>query len=164
MPLVWIAISFIAGIILASLRTLPANIWLSFGLFFIFLFILVRLPEVAKLPAFQSLASSHYYFFILPAFFLFGAWYFQFRQPTIDAFHIAFYNDRDYELLITGSLAEAPDYRDKYTNLRINVKAVEVPVKLEARNANVRMPVTMKKIARRIMLDYTSANIKCIRQ
>jgi competence protein ComEC len=125
MPLVWISISSIAGIVLASLRTLPANIWLSLGLFFIFLFILSRLPEVAKLPAFQSLASSHYYFFILPAFFLFGAWYFQFRQPTIDAFHIAFYNDREYEILVTGTLDEPPDQRDSYANLTLNVEAVD---------------------------------------
>jgi competence protein ComEC len=125
MPLVWICISFAAGIVLASLRTLPANIWLSLGLFFIFLFILVRLPEVAKIPAFQSLASSHYYFFILPAFFLFGAWYFQFRQPTIDAFHIAFYNDREYDILVTGTLAEPPDQRDTYSNLTLNVEAVD---------------------------------------
>lgn len=125
MPLVWISISFAAGIVLASLRTLPANIWLSLGLFFIFLFILSRLPEVAKLPAFQSLSSSHYYFFILPAFFLFGAWYFQFRQPTIDAFHIAFYNDREYEMLVTGTLTEPPDQRDSYSNLTLNVEAID---------------------------------------
>jgi competence protein ComEC len=125
MPLVWISISFAAGIVLASLRTLPANIWLSLGLFFIFLFILTRLPEVAKFPAFQSLASSHYYFFILPAFFLFGAWWFQFRQPNIDAFHIAFYNDRDYDILVTGTLTEPPDQRDTYANLKLNVEAVD---------------------------------------
>lgn len=125
MPLVWISISFAAGIVLASLRTLPANIWLSLGLFFIFLFILSRLPEIAKFPAFQSLASSHYYFFILPAFFLFGAWYFQFRQPTIDAFHIAFYNDREYEMLVTGTLTEPPDQRDSYSNLTLNVEAID---------------------------------------
>jgi len=125
MPLVWISISFAAGIVLASLRTLPANIWLSLGLFFIFLFILSRLPEVAKIPAFQSLASSHYYFFILPAFFFFGAWWFQFRQPTIDAFHIAFYNDREYEMLVTGTLTEPPDQRDSYSNLTLAVEAVD---------------------------------------
>ena len=41
-------------------------------------------------------------------------------------------------------------------------RAVEVPVKLEARNItpNVRMPVAMKKIARRIMRNYTSAHKK----
>jgi hypothetical protein len=37
-------------------------------------------------------------------------------------------------------------------------KALDVPVELDARNANVRMPVAMKKIARRMMLNYTSAN------
>jgi competence protein ComEC len=126
--LVWIAISFAAGIVLASLRTLPANIWLSLGLFFIFLLILVRLPESSKFLARYIHPSSfilHPYFFILPAFFLFGAWYFQFRQPTIDAFHIAFYNDREYEMLVTGTLTEPPDQRDTYSNLTLNVEAID---------------------------------------
>ncbi len=128
MPLVWVSISFALGIILASLRTLPANIWLSLGLFFIFLFILTRLPESSKFLARYIHPSSfilHPYIFILPAFFLFGAWYFQFRQPTIDAFHIAFYNDRDYEMLVTGTLDEPPDQRDSYSNLTLNVEAVD---------------------------------------
>ncbi len=140
MPLVWISISFAAGIILASLRTLPANIWLSLGLFFIFLFILTRLPEVAKIPAFQSLSSSHYYFFILPAFFLFGAWWFQFRQPTIDAFHIAFYNDRDYEMLVTGTLTEPPDLRDTYSNLTTQRGSSGLRQRRHARIGNASRP------------------------
>jgi len=44
--------------------------------------------------------------------------------PKFDAFHIAFYNDRDYDLLITGTLVEPPDYRDNYTNLRVDVSSV----------------------------------------
>ncbi|MCA2000511.1 MAG: ComEC/Rec2 family competence protein [Chloroflexi bacterium] len=128
MPLVWISISFAAGIVLASLWTLPANIWLSLGLFFIFLLILSRLPESSKLIARFIHPSSlilHPYAFILPAFFLFGAWQFQFRQPTIDAFHIAFYNDREYETLVTGTLTEPPDARDSYSNLTLAVEAVD---------------------------------------
>ncbi len=27
--------------------------------------------------------------------------------PKFDAFHIAFYNDRDYDLLVTGTLSRA---------------------------------------------------------
>lgn len=133
MPLVWISISFASGIVLASLRTLPANIWLSLGLFFVFLFILVRLPEVSKFlnpqpPTLTPRLSSlilHPYTLILPACFLFGAWYFQFRQPVIDAFHIAFYNDREYEILVTGTLVEPPDRRDAYANLTLAVEAID---------------------------------------
>src|SRR5258706_626546 len=64
------------------------------------------------------------YFAILLAFLL-GAWRYQAAQPKINAFQVAFYNDRKYDLLITGSLAEPPDYRNTYTNLKIKVAAVD---------------------------------------
>jgi len=128
MPLVWVSIALILGIIIASLLALSANLWLSLGLFFILLYILSRLPKVVKFfgvhPSLFT-RSVHPFIFILPAFFLFGAWYFQFRQPTIEAFHIAFYNDRDYEMLVTGTLIEPPDLRDTYANLTLKVEAVD---------------------------------------
>lgn len=118
MPLVWVSISFIAGIILASLRALPANIWLSLGLASLFIFVLFRIPRFSAHPVPN-------FIFILLISFLFGAWWFQFRQPTIDAFHIAFYNDRDYDILVTGTLTEPPDLRDTYANLTLNVESVD---------------------------------------
>ncbi len=54
-----------------------------------------------------------------------GAARYQMSVPKFDAFHIAFYNDRDYDLLITGTLSEPPDYRDNYTNLRLKVTNVD---------------------------------------
>lgn len=63
-----------------------------------------------------------------------GAWRYQAAQPAIDAFHVAFYNDRDYEMLVTGTLARPPDYRDTYTNLRVNVEAID--------NGNGDLPVS----------------------
>ena len=126
MPLVWVSISLILGIIAASLFELSAFIWLSLGLFFIFLFILSRLPKVVKFfGVHPSSFTLHPFTFILPAFFFFGAWLYQVRQPTIDAFHIAFYNDRDYEMLVTGTLIEPPDVRDTYANLTLKVEAVD---------------------------------------
>jgi competence protein ComEC len=63
---------------------------------------------------------------VIPVFFFFGGWWYQVAQPNLDdPFHIAFYNDREYEILVSGTLAEPPDYRDKYANLRINVEAVD---------------------------------------
>jgi competence protein ComEC len=125
MPLIWISISFIAGIITASVFALSENFWLAAGLFFIVLFILLRRPVVSKIPILKPISSAHYYYFILPAFLLFGAWWFQFRQPDIDAFHVAFYNDRDYEILVTGTLTEPPDLRDTYANLKLKVEAID---------------------------------------
>jgi len=132
MPLLWISLSFITGIILSSLLTLSANLWLTIGLAFIFIVILFRHPRFSDNPIssfflrFQlSTFNFHPSPFILIIFLFLGAWWVQFRQPDINAFHIAFYNDRKYDLLVTGTLAEPPDYRDNYTNLHLKVEAVD---------------------------------------
>ena len=128
MPLLWISLSFLAGIVLAASIPLPAWAWAFIAIVFLLLFIFLRrrfsnTPFHFQLTTFHfSLATFH---FLLPTILFLGAAYFQARQPNIDAFHIAFYNDRNYQLLITGSLAEPPDYRDKYTNLTLDVEAVD---------------------------------------
>ena len=125
MPLVWISISFIAGIITASVFSMPEYFWLGAGLIFFILFFLLRNTAISTIPFLKYISSAHYFYFILPAFFLLGAWWYQFRQPVIDSFHIAFYNDRSYEVLVTGILTEPPDLRDTYTNLKLRVDAVD---------------------------------------
>jgi competence protein ComEC len=122
MPLLWISLSFLAGIILAASISLPAWAWGLIAILFLLLSILLRRSQLVTRYAFPQ---EHPFIFILPIAFFLGSTYYQFRQPTIDAFHIAFYNDRQYDLLITGYLAEPPDYRDKYTNLKLNVEAVD---------------------------------------
>ncbi|HNC09404.1 MAG TPA: ComEC/Rec2 family competence protein, partial [Anaerolineales bacterium] len=122
MPLLWISLSFLAGIVLAASIFLPTWAWALAALVFLLLSILVR---VFRLFTRFSFLSSRLYLLILPVVFFLGSSYYQFRQPKIDAFHIAFYNDRNYELLITGYLVEPPDYRDTYTNLTLNVEAVD---------------------------------------
>ena len=131
MPLLWISISFIAGIILAFTVSLPAWAWALIASFFLLLFLFLRrfptlltrfsslLPQASRFTHYAPLVTGYLLLLFL------GAAYYQIRQPNIDAFHIAFYNDRDYELLITGTLTEPPDYRDTYTNLKIKTEAVD---------------------------------------
>ncbi|MBV6393326.1 MAG: hypothetical protein KPEEDBHJ_02566 [Anaerolineales bacterium] len=122
MPFVWISASFITGIILAASVTLPVWGWgVAAAFLFPFCFLLYRLQYIAR----WSLWAARPLAVFLPVFIVCGAAYFQARQPKIDSFHIAFFNDRAYELLATGSIAEPPDYRDSYTNLRINVESVD---------------------------------------
>lgn len=116
MPLLWISLSFLAGVILASFLSMPTWAWLLLTAFAILISFLFRNINVFKLQPF--------YLAILPALFL-GGWRYQLAQPKIDAFHIAFYNDRSYEILVTGMINEAPDYRDSYTNLNLKVQAVD---------------------------------------
>ncbi|HCR71040.1 MAG TPA: hypothetical protein DIW23_06320, partial [Anaerolineae bacterium] len=118
MPLLWISLSFILGIILASVISLPTWAWILISILLFPLSFFLR----SRFTHYSSLVARY---FFLPTILFLGSAYYQFRQPNIDAFHIAFYNDRNYELLITGYLVEPADYRDTYTNLTLRVEAVD---------------------------------------
>ena len=119
-PLMWISLAFLGGVVLGSLVSLSLWIWVVLVVAFIILSILAR---VFHLSTFHFLL--HPFSFILLLFLSLGAARYQASVPHFDAFHIAFYNDRDYDLLITGTIAEPPDYRDNYTNLRVDVEGVD---------------------------------------
>lgn len=126
MLLLWLALSFLAGIVLGAAH-LSQWIWAAITLAAVIFSILSRRYFLDAIIAsvFQTSQSKISFNFLIPLFIFFGAYYYQARQPEINAFHIAFYNDRSYDLLISGALAEPPDYRDTYTNLIINVEAVD---------------------------------------
>lgn len=122
LPLVWFSLSFLAGIVFASILSFHVFVWITLIVASILLIVLLRVLT----PRFPSLPSlfSPFTFVILLAFFL-GAARYQISVPRFNAFHIAFYNDREYDLLITGTVIEPPDYRDNYTNLRLQVSNVD---------------------------------------
>ncbi|HET9908566.1 MAG TPA: ComEC family competence protein, partial [Anaerolineales bacterium] len=133
LPLMWFSLAFLAGIVLGSLVSLPIWAWLVLGGIFLAIAVSLRfLPLSAGLRSASeasqgkalSLIFNPFLFLLLFALFL-GAARYQASVPRFDAFHISFYNDRDYDLLITGYLVEPPDYRDNYTNLRLQVTAVD---------------------------------------
>jgi competence protein ComEC len=127
-PLMWFSLAFLGGIVLGKLISLSIWVWLGLTLAFIVLAILARV-----FSPFESLRASlstfhfslHPFSFILLFALFLGAARYQLSVPKFDAFHIAFFNDRDYDLLITGTIVEPPDYRDTYTNLRVEVRAVD---------------------------------------
>ena len=125
MPLLWISLLFLAGIIISSLLSFNLYIWIIAGgalILITSLFVSSRVSSSSILkPRFEIRLSHLVYIFF---FFAGGAWY-QFRQPNIDVSQVAFYNDREYEILVTGRLVEPPDYRDSYTNLHLRVEAVD---------------------------------------
>ncbi|MBK9924762.1 MAG: ComEC/Rec2 family competence protein [Anaerolineales bacterium] len=124
-PLMWFSLAFLLGIVIGKLIPLSLLVWLGLAVIFIILAI-VALIVVSRLKlSFLGRAQDTAFFFILFFGLFLGAARYQFSVPHFDAFHIAFYNDRDYELLVTGTLVEPPDYRDSYTNLRVKVNAVD---------------------------------------
>lgn len=54
-----------------------------------------------------------------------GAARYQLSIPPDTPDHIAWYNDREDQILITGAVSKPPDVRDEYTNLTIEVQAVD---------------------------------------
>ncbi len=112
LPLMWVSLAFLAGIVLAKLVSLPLFLWLIFIIFAITAAIFLR-------------RSS----FILPAVCLItiftGAARYQATVPTPSISQIAWFNDRNYDILVTGTLVEPPDTRDTYTNLRLQVEQVD---------------------------------------
>src|SRR5690242_10483899 len=129
LPLMWFSLAFLGGIVLASIVSLSIWVWISLVIVAVFLLVLAQILA-PRLPASFPL---HPFAFVLLTALCLGAARYQISVPRFNAFHIAFYNDREYDLLITGTLAEPPDYRDNYTNLRVQVKAVntgdrELPV------------------------------------
>ncbi len=122
-PLLGITISFLAGIALAGVVDLPVDIWLTFaaitlaiGLLWGFL---VRSAELTSLARDVTFAT------IFAVFLLLGCARYQSAKPHFDAFDLAWYNDRDYDVLITGYVTELPDERDSYVNLRVRVIALD---------------------------------------
>jgi competence protein ComEC len=119
MPLLWGSLAFLSGIMLGSLVAMPGYFWLTVPVItLILVFVFKRIPQFADITFPSLLAGCTVVFFL-------GAARYQFSQPNISPSHIAFYNDRDYDLLVTGMIADLPDYRDTYTNLRIQVTAVD---------------------------------------
>jgi competence protein ComEC len=122
LPLVWFSLAFLAGIVLASVVSLHIFVWIALFVAADLLIIVSRLlaRRRASLPFF----FSPFFFVLLFALFL-GAARYEYSVPRFNAFHIAFYNDRDFDMLVTGTLVESPDYRDNYTNLRLEVTGVD---------------------------------------
>jgi competence protein ComEC len=121
LPFFWLSLAFIAGIILASQVSLTYDIWIILaGIFLLFALRPRKLAELLRL------STSTYLVIVLTLVsFCLGGLRYQLGIQKIDAFHIAWYNDREYDLLVTGTLGEPPDYRDTYTNLRLKVEAVD---------------------------------------
>lgn len=127
LPLMWFSLAFLAGIILASLVSLSIWIWIGITVFAIVLLLLSQIitPRIPATSQFSLLSFLRPFTFVLLTALFLGAARYQLSVPKFDAHHIAFFNDRDYDLLITGTIVEPPDYRDEYTNLRVQVQKVD---------------------------------------
>jgi competence protein ComEC len=131
MPLLCVSLAFIAGILLAHAVSLPVFVWLLLAAVAVVAAILIRriaphlasLSLVARFPwlgvSTISLLSACGIALLL------GAARLQATVPAHNISQVDWFNDRQYDLLITGTLAGPPDYRDTYTNLRLQATQVD---------------------------------------
>ena len=136
MPLFWLALAFLAGILLSSAVHLPTVAWLILaGAAFtgsILLTIISRwlaqrggvgLRPARRLPD----PFSPAFVVLLFASAFFGASRYQSKQPDLsDPGFIAWYNDIQGEVILEGVITALPDVRDSYTNLRVAVDKIRL--------------------------------------
>jgi len=123
-PLLLVSIGFLGGLILAQAAPLPAAVWWTLAGVILFLGILWRFLAASLDLTF--IASQIISITVFGIFLCFGAARYQLALPTTpDAFDLAWYNDRDYDVRLTGWVTEPPDRRDTYANLRVRVTGLD---------------------------------------
>jgi len=129
MPLFWLSLAFLAGILLAAMLSLPFSVWIVMAAISLVLFIPPiyrtwsrRIPgRISHITQQMKIPSVSLY----PLIFLFiglGAMRFISTRPVITPELIAYYNDQPVEFQVEGVVAESPDQRDTYTNIRMRVE------------------------------------------
>ncbi|OGO60284.1 MAG: hypothetical protein A2032_02550 [Chloroflexi bacterium RBG_19FT_COMBO_49_13] len=129
MPLFWLSLAYVCGILLSASLTLPILVWILLA----FASLLSLVPPVyhrwaryipPPLSNFtQQLKIPSLVFY--PLIFLFislGASFYQLDKPAVNSSFIAFYNDSPSEFILDGVLVDPPDVRDTYTNLRMRIE------------------------------------------
>ena len=138
-PLLWVSVAFLAGIVLGAHAHLGIYVWLTLA--FVAVVLIAMRPRFwpsAPSPAWPGAAGrwppaysliSHVsrpllVFLSLLSLSL-GAIRYELTVPKSTISQISWFNDRKYDLLVTGTLADPPDVRDTYTNLRLSVQSVD---------------------------------------
>jgi len=125
-PLLTVSLAFMLGILLGSLVALPFGIWLALtGVTLVIALAWWLIARQFQFQPYHLSPSSQALILISFAALFGGAARYLYVQPRIDPFQVAWYNDRDYDLLVTGTLVEPPDERDNYTNLKLRVESVD---------------------------------------
>jgi competence protein ComEC len=129
MPLFWISLAFLCGILLAPSLAFPILGWSLLGLIAVILLlppIFRRItprfsPHLTHLTELLKLSSPALYPLMI-LFLSLGAIRYLLAQPTINPSFIAYYNDQSPEYIIDAVVAGPPDVRDTYVNLRLRLE------------------------------------------
>lgn len=129
MPLLWLSLAFVTGIILAANYTLPTSTWLILaGASLVLMLARYTLKRLNVQHINLQRLTSHLPvpIPILALALTLGAARYQTSLPNPnDPSFIAYYNDSDQIAVVTGVVSDFPDVRDTYTNLRIQTDEIQ---------------------------------------
>lgn len=132
MPLLWLSLAFLSGILLGALLPWTTAAWFSLaGLGLVYLLfsrlLAQRVPGWNHILQFQRRfrlpAPPIPYALLLIALCL-GAARYQYAQPRLHPEAVAWYNDQTSTFVIEGLIVAPADERDEYTNLRVQVEQI----------------------------------------
>lgn len=114
LPLIRVSLAWVVGIIIASLLEPP---W--------YVLAILAVPALGALGLYWRQPYGRWTAILVLAM-LAGAVRYEVAQPTIDAAHVAFYNDRPNAVTLTGVVVDEPDIRDGYMNLRFRADSIQL--------------------------------------
>jgi competence protein ComEC len=125
LPLLWLSLAFLIGIVLANQSGWTLVAWLALAGLALLWLLLRRLPlrwprllpSLGPLP-FTVPVPVPVLLFALAL----GAARYTLAQPHFDSGSLAYYNDREQTFILEGVLIQPPDERDTYTLLRIHAE------------------------------------------
>jgi len=139
MPLLWIGIAFIAGIVLAAHLGLPHAAWLGLAGCALLLAIISRIlrsrltcPPVAGHPYAQRFTRAvsplpNIPYSLLPLCIFLGAARYQAVQPDLASPScVAYYNDLPSQVRVSGRLAKPPEFGDRYADLKLQTEWIQL--------------------------------------
>ena len=129
MPLLWLSLAFLAGLVLAANLTLPILGWILIGVTAaLFLLPPVYRRWISLLPAGFTQLSTRLKITSLAIYPLIvvlacvGAVRYLANRPIITPESITYYNDQPGEYIVEGVLTDPPDVRDTYINLHLRAQ------------------------------------------
>ncbi len=123
MPLLWLSLSFVCGILLGWWLNWPSAAWLALAGLVFLLYVIYklvrRMPAPAGGPVSRPWWTVALPYPVLVAALCLGAARFQLTRLTLTPDRLAWYNDQETKQLIEGIIRAPPEVRDQYTLLTV---------------------------------------------
>ena len=130
MPLFWLSLAFMAGIMLAARVQLPTSIWLGIAGVNLILALGITWWRARTASTTEAVSPRLQYplqFFLIAVFaFAIGAARYEHSLPDLSSpDNIGYYNDRDFEIRVIGVVSKPPRVLEHLTNVKLRVESIQ---------------------------------------